>query len=82
MLNVFVTPEAKGDFAKLPEREQKKIRKRIAYLKRDIYAGKPLSGEYKGVYSLRAWPYRILYTVGHDEIWIAHISHRQSAYKK
>jgi len=82
MTRVVVTPQAQKDFAKIPERDQRKIKKRLKYLETEIYAGKRLSGGLKEIYSLRAWPYRIFYLLKDGKAWITHIEHRQNAYKK
>ncbi len=81
MVRVYITPQAKKDFDKLPAREQKKIKKRLTLLESDVYAGKKLTGKLSELYSLRAWPYRILYLIQTKEVWVTHIAHRQGVYR-
>lgn len=81
MVQIIITPQAKKDFSKLQKKDQNKIQKRLSYLEHDIYAGKRLTGKYKDIFSLRAWPFRIFYLLQNNIIFITHIEHRQSAYK-
>lgn len=82
MVKVFVTPRAQKDTKEIPEREKSKIKKKLSLLEDDPQAGKKLFGELAGFYSLRVWPYRIIYFVKENsEVWIVHILHRQGAYK-
>jgi mRNA-degrading endonuclease RelE of RelBE toxin-antitoxin system len=47
------------------------------------FFGKPLHGKYAGQYSVRVWPYRIIYKIYKSELLILVIEfdHRQGAYK-
>jgi len=73
---------AQKDLDKLPKTEARKIFKKTQILKEFPFAGKLLGGEFEGVRSLRAWPYRILYHVDPKAgIKILTIKHRQGAYK-
>ena len=81
MPSVFLTPQSLKDYKKLPGVEQKKIKKRLALLETNLYSGKRLAGKLGEVYSLRAWPYRILYIIQDKEAWVTHIAHRQGIYK-
>lgn len=82
MVEVVITKEAASNFQNLGPRDQQKIRKRLQYLEQDVYAGKKLTGKLSNIYSLRAWPYRIFYLFHKNQVWITHIEHRQSAYRK
>ena len=68
---------------KIPKEYLVKIDKILTELRTDPLLGKPLTGEFKGQYSVRAWPYRVIYQVLKQEkiILITTIQHRQSAYK-
>lgn len=74
-------PNAIKQLKNLPRAEQKKAIQKLAILGEDPMAGKMLKGEFEGLYSFRAWPYRIIYTISDDAISIESIKHRQSAYK-
>lgn len=78
---VFLTNQAHKDYQKLPLVEQKKIKKRLNLLETDVLAGKRLTGKLSELYSLRAWPYRILYIIQNSEVWVVHIAHRKDVYK-
>lgn len=81
MARVFIANQAEKDFDKLPSIEKKKIRKKLNLLENNPLTGKKLSGKLEGFYSLKAWPYRIIYFIKKNEIWVIHILHRQEAYK-
>lgn len=79
---VTLKKRAVKEFEKLPRIERDKVAKKLKILGVDPYAGKYLQGRYKGLLSLRAWPYRIIYEVKRDSVLIYSVAHRQSSYKK
>jgi len=84
MYRVFLSPKARKSLAKLPKTFQLKVRNVIASLKFDPYIGKKLEGKYKNDYSVRVWPYRIIYTIKKKQliIEVIEIEHRGGAYRK
>jgi mRNA-degrading endonuclease RelE of RelBE toxin-antitoxin system len=82
-MNVWLAKDAQKQYKKLPKPEQAKIRKRLDVLSGDPYAGKKLEGILKKRRSMRAWPYRIIYSINKSEnkVEISDILHRQGAYK-
>lgn len=67
---------------KIPKKQQIKISRKLILLEtKPRSVGKQLEGEYQGYYSLRAWPYRIIYSISKNVVTIHHIKHRQGAYK-
>jgi len=50
-------------------------------LRYNPYLGKSLLGILKGYYSLRVWPYRILYTIKDRTVIVINIDHRQNIYQ-
>ncbi len=78
---IVFSPNAEKDFRKLNIINQKKVYKKVKTLKSAPLAGKLLSGKLKGIRSLRAWPYRIIYEIGKEQVNILQIIHRQAAYK-
>ncbi len=68
---------------KLPEKERGKVRAVLESLADNPHTGKKLSGEYRGFYSVRAWPYRIMYTIIKKElvILVVDVAHREDVYK-
>ena len=82
-MNVAFSKDAQRQYERLPKPQQTKMLKKLIGLEQNPHAGKKLEGELKGIYSLRAWPYRILYEISEDKqrIEIHKIAHRQGAYK-
>ncbi len=80
---VVLSKDALRQYQRLPKAEQAKIHKKLHALEQDPNSGKKLTGELKGICSLRAWPYRILYEINEEEkrIEVHKIVHRQGAYK-
>lgn len=80
-MKVSLRPVVEKQFRKLPPPEKKKVMRKLLLLKNDRAVGKPLQGEHAGSFSLRAWPYRIIYTIENSGIVIYSIAHRQGVYK-
>lgn len=81
MLQVIVTPKAEKQFKHLPNSERLKIKKKLVVLADNPYSGKKLSGEFSELRSIRSWPYRIIYYISKEKIFVTSIMHRQGAYK-
>jgi addiction module RelE/StbE family toxin len=80
-MQIVITAEANKQYKHLPKTEQIKIKKKLAQLEQEPLAGKILSGELSGYRSIRAWPYRIIYSIDDLNVTIKSILHRQGAYK-
>ncbi len=82
-MQLFLTREALKQYGHISTIEKKKIQKKIAILEGDPLAGKKLVGKLVDTRSLRAWPYRIIYSVDtkKKEVWVISILHRQGAYQ-
>ena len=78
-----VEKKAKKQIDKLSSKDQLRILSTLTVIADNPFAGKKLEGELAGLYSWRAWPYRIIYKIYKNQLWIVviDISHRQSAYK-
>lgn len=78
-----IKPSAEKNLRKLPKKDIARIMKVLTYLCDDPWSGKKLSGEYQGCYSLRVWPYRVIYQVYRKELMIivVGLGHRQGVYK-
>lgn len=52
-------------------------------LSRDPFVGKKLDGEYKGYWSIRVWPHRIVYQIFKNEliVYVVKIKHRKDVYR-
>lgn len=81
-MQVILSDDATKQYKRLPKPAQTKVKKKLLLLATNPYAGKKLGGELSGIYSLRAWPYRILYEVNDEKqrVEVHKIKHRQGAY--
>ena len=79
---VKVRPKAAKSFESIPNKFHKKLLYALSSLEHDPLLGKPLMGRLKGYYSLRVYPYRIIYTILKNEliIIVVDIGHRQGVY--
>ena len=82
-MRVEFTKAADKEFEQLPRAEMKKVARKLLALENNPYSGKKLEGKLKDRYSLRAWPYRILYIIDpkNQTVYIDTIEHRQGVYK-
>lgn len=62
-MQVILSEDAKKQYKRLPLSEQKKIRKKLLTLEQNTFSSKKLTGEFSGYYSVKVWPYRIIYEV-------------------
>ncbi|OGG03853.1 hypothetical protein A2W14_04910 [Candidatus Gottesmanbacteria bacterium RBG_16_37_8] len=74
-------PQAVKQLKKLPQSEKKKIIRKLELLATDPFAGKILKGELEGLFSMRAWPYRIVYEIRKKSVIIYSIAQRQGVYR-
>lgn len=76
-------PSARKDLRNVPDQERARILVALAGLVGEPLSGKKLSGEYEGSYSLRVWPYRIIYMLLKNElvVMIVQIGQRGGVYK-
>lgn len=82
-MELFLTRTFQKNFRKLPGN----IRARVKDVLNDIYldpqAGKKLSGELEGEYSLRIGAYRIIYFIDKERnVWLETVRHRKDVYQK
>lgn len=70
MFRIEYTPHSFKSLQALPKKIQMKLLDAIEELKSAPYLGKKLQGPLAGFYSLRVWPYRILYMVKKKEVLI------------
>lgn len=82
-MKIIFSEDAIKQLGHLPKPAQTKIYKKINSLQSNPFSGKKLSGELKDYWTIRAWPYRIIYEINQKEkrIDVHKISHRQGAYK-
>lgn len=82
-MQVVLSKDAQKQYKHLANTEQKKVKRKLILLESDPLAGKKLSGEFEESYSLRSWPYRIIYVINKQKkrVEISAILHRQGVYK-
>ena len=83
MAKVYFTPNTAKILNKLRD---KKLEKRILGAKSKLETnptiGKKLTGKFEGQYSLRIWPYRIVYFINlKKDVIITDIGHRKDIYR-
>lgn len=83
MYHVVLKRNAAKRLESLPEKDRQRVLSVLAGLRADPYQGKKLQGELSGLYSLRAWPYRIIYEISKKTIavTVVAIGHRKSVYR-
>ena len=83
MYIVDIKKKAQRELLALPKKDQLRVLGAMEILSKNPFVGKKLHGEYTGAWSLRVWPYRIIYTI-HQHIvtvTVVAIGHRQGVYK-
>ena len=82
MSRLIFSFNAQKDFARLSLPEREKVFKKLKTLEKEPLSGKLLVGKLRGLRSLRAWPYRIVYQVRQpNKVLVLKIFHRQKGYK-
>ena len=83
MYALEIKTKAQKQLESLPKKDQKRILAVCDVLQENPTAGKQLEGKYKGLRSLRVWPYRIIYAVDHSMITVTvvKIGHRKDVYR-
>ena len=81
---VRLTPRSEKDFHKLSQSDKKRVKKALKTLENEPYSGKKLKGYLHGHYSLRIWPFRIIYFIYKKEclVIIIRIGHRKNIYRR
>jgi mRNA interferase RelE/StbE len=82
IFRVFVEKRVQKKIDKLSERDKLRICKCLRNLSEDPFSGKKLHGEHQNEYSMRVWPYRIIYKIYKNELLVLVIEfgHRQGIY--
>lgn len=81
--HVIIGRSAEKALSRIPESGRKKIYRKLVNLAQDPYIGKKLKGELQERYTIRVWPYRILYRIEKKivTVFVLEIGHRQGIYK-
>ncbi len=82
-MEVKLSKDAAKRLDKLPSLKREKVTDKLVILGSNPFLGKKLGGKFKDFYSLRAWPYRIIYQINKLQriVLIITVEHRQGAYK-
>jgi addiction module RelE/StbE family toxin len=80
-MEIIYKASAFKQLKKIPKTELNKIRSKLEALEKDPYAGKALKGKLQGFYSVKPWPYRIIYEITKQKIVTFSVSHKQGSYK-
>lgn len=80
---INITQKAEKEFLKLPKKIQARVDKVITSITLNPKSGKILTGKFDDCYSLRVWPYRIIYTIDsvNKVVVILRIAHRKEVYR-
>ena len=83
MAKVYFTPNTQKIFAKLKDKKlEMRIQGAKSKLEQNPLLGKKLTGKLEGQYSLRIWPYRIVYFISQEkDVIITDIRHRKDVYR-
>lgn len=83
MYKVNLSSEAEKDLNAIDKKIKPKIISALLNLRNNPFAGKKLSGRLRNCYSLRVWPYRIIYLLDKKEllVLVIRIGQRGGVYK-
>lgn len=83
MYQIVLRPKARKELLKFPSKDQKRIGAAIDSLIEEPFAGKQLQGDYAGLWSLRVWPYRVIYTINQKNLTVTvlKVGNRQGVYR-
>jgi addiction module RelE/StbE family toxin len=81
---VIVSAEVAKDLRHLPKQVQRAVVEALSALAEDPRAGKPLTAELAGVWSLRRGDYRLLYRIDDEarRVEVARVGHRRDVYRR
>jgi mRNA interferase RelE/StbE len=77
---VNLTHRFSRDIKALDRNEQVRILRQVYVLETNPHAGKPLHGEFTGVYSLRIGNFRVLYRIEGNQVLLLAVGHRKQIY--
>lgn len=83
LYHLRIKRSAEKQLERIPKNHRLRIVAMFAKLQQDPFIGKRLEGEYKGYFSVRIWPYRVIYFIYQAQllIFIVDVGHRQGVYK-
>ena len=83
MFGVSFTKKAEKELMFLSLKDQKRIVKALMALAEDPFSGKKLQGRLAPAYSIRVWPYRIIYLIEKKTclVFVIRFGHRKEVYQ-
>ena len=66
---------------KIPRAKQRRILDKIEELAGEVEVGKALQGDLKGFFSIRIWPFRVIYKFDRKKVIIYSVAHRKEVYR-
>ena len=80
---IVLAPSAQKEFDKLSPEVRRKVRSVVEDLKASPFIGKKPKAEYAGNWTVRVWPYRVMYKIFQDSrvVYVVRIRHRKDAYR-
>jgi mRNA-degrading endonuclease RelE of RelBE toxin-antitoxin system len=80
-MEIVYSTTAKKNLHRLSKKDQIKVLRNVRRIAAEPRAGKKLKGSLGGLWSKRAWPYRIIYQFSGKILIVVAIRHRQKAYQ-
>ena len=79
---LYLKPKIRKKLQNIQEKDRKRIVNVFDAIVADPFSGKQLHGERIGQYSVRVWPYRIIYRIDKNKLLVIIIQfgHRQGVY--
>ena len=83
MYQVVLARSTEKDLNRVASAHEPHIFAALLDLRKDPFLGKQLKGKFKHCYSLRVWPYRIIYRIYKKDlvVFVIRIGHRQGIYR-
>ena len=80
---LIIDKKARKEILALSPKDIPRVRAGIQKILTTPFAGKKLNGKLQGAYSIRVWPFRILYEIKQKKlvILVLRVVHRKEAYK-
>ncbi len=84
MYRLVITINAQKSLNKLSLKDKKRIDSGFNKIIENPFSGKKLNGELQDKYSIKIWPYRIIYEIRKQILLviILKVGHRKNVYKK
>lgn len=81
---VILSKRAVKEYEKLSSKDQGRVLLALHRLRDSPFAGNKLDGEHDGYWSVRVWPYRIIYTIKKHivTVTVVAIGHRKDVYRR